>query len=138
MKNNLAFILLPILIICGCSSGPTLRLQDIQPKRVFPMTRSEAFETVRAFAIREGFRLDSKEEETGRIVGHATLQAKPSVEEGKVVIMHLRIHEVDPEHTEVNPRFTFSSVGDALTREEENILVDFYLNLYGCLEEKSR
>jgi hypothetical protein len=138
MKTSFSFVLLSTLFISGCSTGPSLSLRDIQPKRVFHLTRTEAFEAARLFSLKEGFRIDSQEEETGRVVGHATLQARPSVEAGRLVVMNLRIHEVDPEHTEVNTRFTFSSVSDALTREEENILVDFYVNLYSYFEQSSR
>jgi hypothetical protein len=138
MKTLLSSLLLSALFISGCSTGPALTLRDIQPKRVFHLTRTEAFETARLFGLKEGFRIDSQEEETGRVVGHATLQARPSVEAGRLVVMNLRIHEVDSAHTEVTSRFTFSSVSDALTREEESILVDYYVNLYSYFEQKAQ
>ncbi len=138
MKTPATTLLLSVVLLSGCSSGPSLTLQDIQPKRVFHLTRAEVFEVVRLFGLKEGFRLDSMEEETGRIVGHCTLQASPGVPVNKMIIMNLRVYPVDSERSEVNARFTFSSLGDALTREEENILVDYYQNLYGVLERNAQ
>ncbi len=138
MKTIVTSCLLSVLLLSGCSQGPSLTLKDIQPKRVFHLTRPEVFEVVRLFGLKEGFRIDSMEEETGRVIGHCTLQASAGAAASKVIIMNLRVFPVDSERSEVNARFTFSSLGDALTREEENILVDHYQNLFGVLERNAQ
>ena len=137
MKQFVTASLLTAILLTGCASGPGLSIKDIQPKRVFRLTRTEVFDAVRLFGIREGIRLASMDEESGRIIGHCTLQGRTNAVEGKMIIMNLRVYPVDSSHSEVNARFTFSSLTDALTREEESMLVDYYQNLYSFLERKA-
>ncbi len=139
MKPFATVMLLGTFLFAACSTTPGLRLQDVQPKRVFRVTHAQAFEAIHLFGLKEGFRFDSMDEATGRIIGHCTFQASPSPNAtSKMVIMNLRVFSVDSAHSEVNARFTFSSLNDALTREEENILVDYYLNLYSALEREAK
>jgi hypothetical protein len=136
MKPFVTALLLSTLLLAGCSTGPRIALQQIQQKRVFKLPRSEVFETVRFFSVKEGFRLDSFEEESGRIIGHRTQQAAHTNDAGKMIIMNLRVLQVDAENSEVTTRFTFSSVNDALSRDDEEILVVCYTTLYDNLEQK--
>lgn len=129
-------IAIVLLLLPSCSSTPHLTLDQIQPKRVFALPRPVVLESIRLFARSQEFRLDSFEEETGRVIGHRTHRL-PSANENKMVIMNLRVYPVDTEHTEVNAKFGFTSTSDALTRDEESILVDAYTALYDFLERKS-
>ena len=138
MKTPSTAILLGVLILSGCSMAPSLTLKDIQPTRVFHLTRAEAFDAVRFFGIKESFRVDRVDEENGQILGHSVYQARPTSEANKLIVMNVRISAVDAEQSQVNASFGFSSVGDALTREEESILVSHYQNLFDLLESRSR
>jgi len=124
------------LFLACCASSPRLTLQQIQPVRVFQLTKAEVFETVRFFAIKEGFSLDSFEQETGRIIGHRTNPATASGETSKMIIIHLKVIPADSGYSEVTSKFAFSSLGDSLTREEEETLADLYSHLYDYLERK--
>jgi hypothetical protein len=138
MKPFVTALLLSTLVLPGCSTGPRIPLQEIQQKRVFKLTRTEVFETVRFFSIKEGFRLDSFDEESGRVIGHRTIEAAHTNDVGKLIIMNLRVNNVDTENSEVMTRFSFSSVNDALSREEEDILAVCYTTLYDHFEQKAK
>jgi hypothetical protein len=138
MKRFVPAFLFLAFLLSGCSSGPRMTLQQIQQKRVFHLTRGQVFETVRFFCVKEAFRIDSFDEESGRIIGHRTYQSGPSSDIGKMVIMNLRVIPVEPEISEVTSRFSFSSVNDALSREEEEILLVCYTTLYDHLEQKAK
>ncbi len=138
MKPFSPALVLGLVFLSGCAVGPNLTLKDIQPIRVIHLSHAEAFEAVRFFGIKEGFRIDNMEAESGRIVGHCTYQPTPSAATNKMIIMNVRISPVDAERSEVNVRFAFSSVNDALTRDEEGILVDHYQTFFSVLEEKAQ
>jgi hypothetical protein len=138
MKLHIPVLLTSILLLAGCSQTQHLSLEQIQPVRVFTMTKGDALETARLYCVKEGFRVDSFEEETGRVIAHRTQQEVTSVETGKMIIMNLRIVAVDAQHTEVTTRFTYSSVNDALNREQQEILADCYTLLYYYLDQKAK
>ena len=121
-----------LLFLVGCSSGPTLNLDQIQQKRVFALTRENAVDATRIFARKEGFIVDSIEDETGRFVGHRVVATRGR--ESRTIIMNLRITAVDSGHTEVLTRFTFAQMSQTATREEEGMLIDCYYSLYQILE----
>lgn len=136
MKRLSLFTLLAVLL-AGCSSAPRLTLSQIQPNRVFALTKEAVFETVRFCAIKQEIRIQSQEFESGRIIGYRTYTYRDSPDP-KVIIMKLKITPIDPLHTEVQASFTFSRMADALTREEENLLADEYLTLFDYLERKAK
>ena len=138
MKPHIPFIVIPILLLAGCSQTQHLSLEQIQPVRVFTLAKADALETARLYCVKEGFRLDSFEEGTGRVIAHRTQQEVTSNQTGKMIIMNLRIVEIDPLHTEVTTRFTFSSVNDALSREQKEILADCYTLLYYYFDQKAK
>lgn len=138
MKPHIPVIVIPILLLAGCSQTQHLSLEQIQPVRVFTLAKADALETARLYCVKEGFRLDSFEEGTGRVIAHRTQQEVTSNQTGKMIIMNLRIVEIDPLHTEVTTRFTFSSVNDALSREQKEILADCYTLLYYYFDQKAK
>jgi hypothetical protein len=138
MKSPIPVVLLSILLFAGCSQTQHLSLEQIQPVRVFTLAKADALETARVFCVKEGFRVDSFEDETGRVIAHRTQQEVTSDQTGKMIIMNLRIVEIDPLHTEVTTRFTYSSVNDALTREQKEILADCYTLLYYYFDQKAK
>jgi len=138
MKPHIPVIVIPILLLAGCSQTQHLSLEQIQPVRVFTLAKADALETARLYCVKEGFRLDSFEEGTGRVIAHRTQQEVTSNQTGKMIIMNLRIVAVDPQHTEVTTRFTFSSVNDALSREQKEILADCYTLLYYYFDQKAK
>jgi len=138
MKPHIPFLVILILLLAGCSQTQHLSLEQIQPVRVFTLAKADALETARLYCVKEGFRLDSFEEGTGRVIAHRTQQEVTSNQTGKMIIMNLRIVEIDPLHTEVTTRFTFSSVNDALSREQKEILADCYTLLYYYFDQKAK
>jgi hypothetical protein len=138
MKAFAPLLLVSALLLIGCAPVPRLTLQQIQPKHVVKLSKTEVFETVRMFSVKEGFRIDSFEEESGRIIGHRTHQATPSSDAGKMIIMNLRILPADSTHSEVNAGFTFSSAGEVLNREQEEMLVECYTTLYDYLDRRAQ
>jgi hypothetical protein len=124
-----------LLLLAGCSSGPTVSLDQIQQKRVFALTRVSTVDAIRFFTVKEGFKVDSIEDETGRFIAHRVNAARGS--ESRTVIMNVKVFSVDDGHTEVHTRFTFSQLSQTPSKEEEGILVDCYMALYQTLESAS-
>lgn len=133
MKALLLFLFSIALI--GCSSTGSIPLKDIQPKRVFKLDRPTVLEAAKFFAIREQFRLDSFEEETGRVIGHKVLAVR-SGDEPRTIIMNLRIIKVEDKVTEVNARFTYYQVLAELKKSEEAELVDCYVMLFDIIGQR--
>jgi hypothetical protein len=134
--KNLTLLLFSIVLI-GCSSSERIPLSQVQTKRVYKVARPDVFEAVRFFAIREQFRLDSFEEETGRVIGHKVQTARRG-EEAKTIIMNLRILEVESGVTEVNARFTYYIAQGVLKKDEEADLVDCYVMLFDVIAQKEK
>jgi hypothetical protein len=129
------FLLICSIGLVGCSSSQTIALKDVQPKRVFKLDRPTVFEAVKFFAIREQFRLDSFEEETGRVIGHKVLEVR-SGDEGRTIIMNLRVIKVEDKVTEVNARFTYYQAPGVLLKGEEAELVDCYVMLFDVIGQR--
>ncbi len=137
MKSLIPAVLLLAFLFAECSTGPRQSLKDIPTTRVFKLTRSQLLDAVRVYSVKEGFSLESSEVESGRIIGRRTLQATQLGDPSKLIIMNLRLVSVDAAHCEVTSWFRFSSVGNALTREEESILRDCYVTLYDELDREA-
>lgn len=137
MKIIIPALLLLSLLIADCSTGPRTSLKDIPTTRVFKLTRTQLLDAVRVYSVKEGFSLESSELESGRIIGRRTLQAAQMGDPSKLIIMNLRLASVDSTHCELTSWFRFSSVGNALTREEEDILRDCYITLYDELDREA-
>jgi hypothetical protein len=135
--KRIFFFALATVLLAGCSSAPRLTLSQIQPNRVFALTKETAFETIRFCAIKQEIRIQSLEFESGRIIGYRTYSYRDQPDP-KVIIMKLKVSSIDPGHTEVQASFTFSKFADALTKEEENMLVDEYVTLFDYLERKAQ
>jgi hypothetical protein len=135
MKKSFLLLLIAV-VLGGCSSAPRLTLSQIQPNRVFALSKETVFETIRFCAIKQEIRIQSQEFESGRVIGYRTYTYR-DLPEPKMIIMKLKITPIDPAHTEVQASFTFSKMADALTREEENMLVDEYVTLFDYLERKA-
>ena len=134
--KRIVLLALAVVLVCGCSSSPSLNLSQVQPRRIFALTKEAVFDAVRFYAMKQDFNIQSQELERGRILGYRTFVYRESPDP-KVVIMNLKVTLIDRTHTEVLASFTFSKMNDALTREEENILVDEYGTLFNYLESKA-
>jgi hypothetical protein len=132
--RSLAFGFLVTLV--GCTSGPVITLDQIQPKRVYAMTKAKTLEALRFFSLKEGFTVTSAEEEAGRFIGHRVSSARDP-NSGDAITMQVRLTALDSLHTEVLPVFRYSIPTTNLTREEEGVLVDCYLSLFRVLENSS-
>ena len=137
MKPLIPAVLLLTLFFADCSTGPRQSLKEIPTTRVFKLSRPQVLDAVRVYSVKEGFSLESSEEESGRIIGRRTLQSAQMGDPSKLIIMNLRLAPVDSAHCEVTSWFRFTSVGNALTREEENILRDCYITLYDELDREA-
>ena len=89
-------------------------------------------DAIRIFARKEGFIVDSVEDETGRFLAHRVVATRSS--ESRMIIMNVKVATVDPGHTEVQTRFTFSQLSQTPSRDEEGMLIDCYISLYQMLE----
>ncbi len=133
MKTASLFAL--ALIFIGCSSTQQIPLNEIQTNRVFKLSRGDVFETVRFFTIREEYRIDSFEEETGRVIAHKVLTPRRG-EDPKTIIMNLKVLRVEDNVTEVNARFAYYEFRGELKKNDEAELADAYLNLFHTLESR--
>jgi hypothetical protein len=133
MKN----LLVPLLIVAlaGCATTASVPLSQIQTKRMFKIDRATALETVRMFALREEFRVSSFEESTGRVIGSKKMQSRAG-ETGKTVIMNIRMNDLEPKVTEVDARFAFYEHQGEMSKDDESILADCYVMLFGMLSDK--
>jgi hypothetical protein len=129
------FVIASALVFFGCSSTESIPLSQVQPTRVFKIPRSDVFEAIRFFTVREQFRIDSFEEETGRVIAHKVLAGRRG-DDPKTVIMNLRIHVVEKGITEVNARFTYYMAQGVLKKDEEAELVDCYTMLFDVIASK--
>jgi hypothetical protein len=131
------FLLLFGFAFLGCSQPEQIALKDVQPKRVFKLDRPTVFEAVKFFAIREQFRLDSFEEETGRVIGHKVLEGR-SGDRNRTIIMNLRVLKVEENVTEVNARFTYYQAPGVLQKSEEGELVDCFIMLFDTIGQREK
>jgi hypothetical protein len=129
------FLVLFSIALVGCSSTESIPLKDVQPKRVFKIDRPTVFESVKFFAIRELFRLDSFEEETGRVIGHKVLEVRRG-DEPRTIIMNIRVIKIEDKVTEVNARFTYYQAPGVLKKYEEAELVDCYVMLFDIIGQR--
>ena len=136
MITQRTLILFVIGTLIGCSAGPTVGLDQIQPKRIFVTTKAKALETLRFFTLKEGFIVDSAEEEAGRFFAHRIISGRDP-NSGDMLVMNVKLTALDNKRTEVLAHFTHSKATSTHTREEEGMLVDCYLSLFRELESAS-
>jgi hypothetical protein len=136
MNIKCTFLFFGLGAFVGCSSSSTVTLDQIQTKRAFAMTKVKAVESLRFFALKEGFIVDSAEEEAGRFFAHRVISGRDP-NSGDMLVMNVKFTALDNKHTEVLAHFTHSKATSVQTREEEGMLVDCYLALFRELEGAS-
>ena len=124
-----------LLTLAGCATTERIPLSQLQTKRMFKLDRTTVLETVRLFALREEFRISSFEESTGRVIGHKKMQTRAG-ETGKTIVMNLRVNDLEPKVTEVDARFAYYEHQGEMSKDDESMLVDCYVMLFGILSDK--
>ncbi|MBP1648285.1 MAG: hypothetical protein H6Q30_1730 [Bacteroidetes bacterium] len=125
------------LILLGCTSSPSVRLQDINPTRSYNTGYDQVLDAIRMFAVREGYKLDRFETEYGTIIGHKT-DSGGSRRTGmdamsQVIVMKLSVKRQTAQRTDLNASFSFGGVHTTSTKEDEDILVYNYTSLFDYL-----
>jgi hypothetical protein len=129
MKRLLTVVLCCFVAGAGCAPAPTLTLDQIQTHRVIAADKASLMDAARMFTIQEQFKISSFEAETGRVIAYRNT-ALSRQNETRLIILHLSIVQLSATESEVDARFAFSDSPGALTREQENVLVDCYTALF--------
>jgi hypothetical protein len=130
-----ALLLLFSAALAGCAASQAVPLNDIQTKRVFTIDTGSVYEAVRLFGIREQFHIDSFEEETGRVIGHKTLEARRG-DDPKTILMVLRVLKADTGGSEVHARFEYYKHPGGLNKDEEADLAGCYGMLFDIIGQR--
>jgi hypothetical protein len=141
MRSCYAFSIVLMCVALGCSFERTT-LQDINPTRIYKTTVPAFFDEVRLFSIKEGFRLERFEQESGRIIGHRNVSVSSSeagqlsnAATNKRILMVLKIRPKAERETSVLASFVYGDEQIVLTRSDEDELVNCYTVLFRHLDK---
>jgi hypothetical protein len=139
MSTRLPLIIL-IALLSGCAPTGGLRLQDINPARTYNAEYEKVLDTIRMYAIKEGFKLDRFETEFGTIIGHKTFSSGGSRQAGldamsQVIVMKLSVKRQSVQRTDLNAGFTFGGVHMTSTKDDEDILVYNYTSFFDYMND---
>lgn len=139
-KATIGVIIL-MAVMQGCSSTSRESLSDVNPTRQYRAGVHDIFEAIRAFSLKDEFRLDRFGEEAGRIIGHKNAQS--SSRQGRefsvattamMIVMNVKAKRLSDTETEIVVNFAFESGHGTVTREEEGMLLDCYSTFLNTLD----
>ncbi len=138
MRTSAAALLLSLLLF-GCSSQPQKSLADIATTRVYAADKQQVFDAVRLHCVKEDFKVDRFEQESGSIITHKVygeggLKADYFGPADRLIVMHVRVREIAPGRTETVTSFTYGKGKVVASREDESILMDNYNALFATLD----
>ncbi len=140
MRTWLTTLLLSVLLL-GCSSQPQRTLSDVASTRVYAADKQQVFDAVRLHCVKEDFKVDRFEQESGSIISHklygeSGLKSEYGGDADRLIVMHVRIRELAPGRTETVTSFTYGKGKVAANREDESILLDNYSALFSTLDSQ--
>lgn len=142
MRSCYALSIVLLCIALSCASTERTRLQDINPTRIYKATVPAFFDEVRLFSIREGFRLERFEQESGRVIGYRNLIVSSSetgmasaTATNRKIIMVLKIRPKAERETSVLASFVYGDEQLVLSRSDEEELISCYRILFRRLDE---
>ena len=141
MTKAMLGVIILMAALPGCSTGSRETLSDVNPTRVYRSGVHDVFEAIRAYSLREEFRLDRFGEEAARIIGHKNAQS--SSRQGRefsiattamMIVMNVKAKRLSPEETELVVNFSFETGHGTVTREEEGMLMECYTSFFSALD----
>lgn len=140
IKSTMLFVaaLLPVL---GCAPASTQNLSEINPRRVYRASVSDLMETIKSYSLREGFRLDRFGEEAGRVIAHKITSSSSG--QGRefslsttamMIIMNVKMARISETETDFSANFAFETGHVHVTKDEEGMLAECYITLFGLLD----
>lgn len=134
MLRTLVFVSFLGALIAGCASAPYVPLDQIKTRRVYQGTKQDIMNAARVFATREMFKIQSFEEETGRIAGYKSVSF-PRSDDPRTIVMQVSIVPESQGKWDVSAVFRYSQAGEQLTRGEESLLAECYSSFFTQIEQ---
>jgi hypothetical protein len=123
------------VLLSDCSAPQAISLNQVPRKRTYPAELNAAFDAVRFFCIREGFRLASADQESGRMIARREISGRAQ-EDPNVIIMNLHVASEAAGRTTVDAQFSYLHLPASMTRAEETQLAEQYVSLFDLLDSR--
>ncbi len=134
-----------LLMLAQCSSRSPMTLEQVPTTRTYQTGVAGVMDAIKLFSVKEGFKLERFEPETGRVIGFKRLAQSLSAprqtldtEPSKLVIVNVHLRRLAQDVTELSVHFGFGEGQTAMNRGEETLLVDQYLAFFEFIDSTLR